>query len=235
MAKGRALGDAAPGGESAEPQPTSVPIQRVVPTPDDLRLQEYRLIAENASDVVFRADIHGIVTWMSPSIERLLGWPRDEVTNRDFLDFVHDEDKDRISQTRTGLANGANAVMEFRARHRSGDYIWISSSVRPLYDEQGTIIGRVGSWRDATERRLAQQRLEETKDRFRLLAENASDIVYMSGPDRIVRWIAPTVESALGWTPGEIIGTAFHDLLHPDDAQAIAETRRRDFPAARTS
>ena len=142
---------------------------------------------------------------------------------RDFLDFVHDEDKDRISQTRSRVAYGIPVVMEFRARHRSGEYIWISSAVRPLHDEQGKIIGRVGSWRDATERRLAQRRLEETKERFRLLAENASDIVYMSGPDRIVRWIAPTVESALGWTPDEIIGTTFHDLLHPDDAEAIAE------------
>jgi len=227
MAKARALGDGV--SRWAESQPSSVPTQRVVPAPEDLELQDYRLIAENASDVVFRADVLGIVTWISPSVEKLLGWPQDEVRNRDFLDFVHDEDKNRIGETRTRVAHGIPVVMEFRARHRSGDYIWISSAVRPLYDEQGTIIGRVGSWRDATERRLAQQHLEETKERFRLLAENASDIVYMSGPDGIVRWIAPTVESALGWAPSEIIGTTFHDLLHPDDAQAIAETRRRIF------
>ena len=229
MAKARALGAAASRGDFAKSQPTSVPTQRLVTAPVDLDLQDYRLIAENASDVVFRADLHGTVTWISPSVERLLGWPRDEVMQRDFLDFVHDEDKDRISQTRSRVAYGIPVVMEFRARHRSGEYIWISSAVRPLHDEQGTIIGRVGSWRDATERRLAQRRLEETKERFRLLAENASDIVYMSGPDRIVRWIAPTVESALGWTPEEIIGTTFHDLLHPDDAEAISEARRRIF------
>jgi diguanylate cyclase (GGDEF)-like protein/PAS domain S-box-containing protein len=227
MAKARALDGAA--SRSAGSPAIPVPTQRLVPAPEDLELQDYRLIAENASDVVFRADVNGIVTWISPSVERLLGWPREAVTDRDFLEYVHDDDQDRISTTRARVATGVPVVMEFRARHRSGDYIWISSAVRPLYDEQGTIIGRVGSWRDATERQLAQQRLEEAKEQFRLLAENASDIVYMSGPDRLVRWIAPTVESALGWKPSEIIGTTFHDLLHPDDARTIAETRERIF------
>ena len=53
---------------------------------------------------------------------------------------------------------------------------------------------------------------------FRRLAENASDVVYLSGPDQRIRWIAPTVEQCLGWTPAELIGTTFNDLLHPDDA-----------------
>ncbi len=62
---------------------------------------------------------------------------------------------------------------------------------------------------------------------FRRLAENASDVVYLSGPDQRIRWIAPTVEQCLGWTPAELIGTTFNDLLHPDDAASVKDARER--------
>ena len=63
----------------------------------------------------------------------------------------------------------------------------------------------------------AAHALAESEERYRLVAENSSDVVYLAGPDRKVRWIAPSVTRTLGWEPAEIIGTEAIDLVHPDD------------------
>jgi PAS domain S-box-containing protein/diguanylate cyclase (GGDEF)-like protein len=195
--------------------------------PADPSHEDYRLLAENASDVVFRADARGVVMWISPSIEALLGWLPEQLIGQDFSGFVHEDDRPSYEGTRRRVAQGAPTAMEFRARHRDDHYVWIASVVRPLRDEVGRIVGTVGSWRDATERRLTEKLVEEAKEQFRLLAENASDVVFMSGPDHTVRWIAPTVMRALGWTPEELIGTDFIDLIHPDDAEMVRTARHR--------
>ncbi|MGI9116166.1 MAG: PAS domain-containing protein [Gaiellales bacterium] len=67
----------------------------------------------------------------------------------------------------------------------------------------------------------------ELAERFRVLAETASDIVYSAGPDRVVTWVAPSISRALGWRPAEIVGTRMSDLVHPDDMAWSAERRDR--------
>lgn len=81
------------------------------------------------------------------------------------------------------------------------------------------------TWRDVTDRFDAARRVEESERRFRLLAENASDIVYQAGPDHLVTWISPTVEQALGWAPEELVGTTVNDLIHPDDLHTTMPQR----------
>lgn len=174
---------------------------------------------------MFRADNNGVLTWISPSVERLLGWSAQEVVHTDFLSYVYEDDRPQVAQIRHRVMAGEPVVMEFRAKHRQGDYVWVSSAVRPLFDEQRSIVGRVGSWRDATDRHLAQQRLTEAKERFRHLAENASDVMYLVDEDFRIRWIAPAVEKALGWSSDELVGTRIDDLLHPDELAAVEAQR----------
>ena len=56
-----------------------------------------------------------------------------------------------------------------------------------------------------------------------MLAENASDVVFLAGPDRCVKWVSPSVTRSLGWTPDELVGTAMADLWRPE---ALAATER---------
>lgn len=60
---------------------------------------------------------------------------------------------------------------------------------------------------------------------FRELAEHVADVAYIANRDRLLVWVAPTVELSLGWTPEQLIGTPFLDLLHPDDHQRVQANR----------
>ncbi len=96
-----------------------------------------------------------------------------------------------------------------------------------LSDVRGIRVGDGLSltWREVTDRYRTARALAESEERYRTLAENSSDIVYLAGPDRKIRWIAPSVTRALGWTVEELIGREAVDFLYPDDADEILRMR----------
>jgi diguanylate cyclase (GGDEF)-like protein/PAS domain S-box-containing protein len=69
---------------------------------------------------------------------------------------------------------------------------------------------------------------------FRSLVENARDVIHVINADRTTRYISPSIERLLGYTPEELVGRGALDLLHPDDREAAVEQLRRtpDAPEA---
>jgi PAS domain S-box-containing protein len=110
--------------------------------------EEYRLLAENASDVVFRGDSDGILRWISPSVTALTGWRPEEIVGQPFAELVHPEDRVTFADARGRVGDGIATRYEIRVRTADGDYRWISVSTRPHQDESGAVIDRVGGWRD---------------------------------------------------------------------------------------
>jgi diguanylate cyclase (GGDEF)-like protein/PAS domain S-box-containing protein len=78
------------------------------------------------------------------------------------------------------------------------------------------------TWRDVSERHDALDRLSQSEQRFRLLAENASDFVYFADAQGRASWVAPTVTRTLGWRVDDIVGRQVTDLVHPDDWDVVA-------------
>ncbi len=89
--------------------------------------------------------------------------------------------------------------------------------------------GVVLSFRDVSERQLSAQRLAESEQRFRLLAENSSDAVFLAS-EGIIRWMSPAITPMLGWTPADWIEHRFEEYCHPDDV-ALAQQRRAEITA----
>lgn len=77
------------------------------------------------------------------------------------------------------------------------------------------------TWRDVTDRHVAQARLADSEQRFRLLAENMSDVVLLT-KDGLVEWVSPSVTPVAGWLPEDVIGIDAQSLIHPDDLESVA-------------
>lgn len=77
-----------------------------------------------------------------------------------------------------------------------------------------------------------QRLLDELRgisEHYRQLAENASDIVYTAGRDRLTTWVSPAVTRILGWTPDEVLGRSMASFMLPDDQESTEEVRRRIY------
>ena len=136
--------------------------------------QRYRLLAENASDVVFRASLEGITEWISPSVTALLGLSPDALIGQPFGLFVHPDDQEALRQADAAFARGERRNFRLRVRHRQQGYRWVSVNARGLIDPEGRVGGIVGSWRDIQAEVEAEQGRAE--DRARLVATFESQL-----------------------------------------------------------
>ncbi len=106
----------------------------------------------------------------------------------------------------------------------------------PLLNEDDEISGIVLAFTDITRQKEYEQRLRavetelrESMERFRLLAENATDMIAKFSPQGVFLYASPASEGILGYTPDELLGKSIYDLAHPDDVVNIVHTTEEGY------
>jgi PAS domain S-box-containing protein len=94
-------------------------------------------------------------------------------------------------------------------------------SFNPIFRENDTIEGVTIVGRDITERKLTETKVRESEKRFRALVQNSNDIIFVLAGDGIIRYISPSVQRILGYSPEDISGTDIVIYLHPEDIDSI--------------
>ena len=139
----------------------------------------FRLLIENASDLIIVLDSDGTIRYQSPSAERVLGnKPADVIGKRGF-EFVHAEDLPRVI---TAFADalkrpGVTAPIEVRVQHQDGSWRILEVIGNNLLDHP-LVAGVIVTIRDITEHKQMEEALRASEERHRELFENANDIIY---------------------------------------------------------
>jgi diguanylate cyclase (GGDEF)-like protein/PAS domain S-box-containing protein len=179
--------------------------------------QLYRLVAENAADVVFRVDEFDRYSWMSPSVVDQVGWQVSEVVGRSPFDLVHPDDHERLRRIALEARSGDVVTYEARVQRPDGGYSWFSIASRPVLDETGRVRGRIGGARNIDGEVEARTALVESEKLYRLLAENSLDVVYRMDATHTIQWVSPSINEVLGWRPEDVVGRAVSDLANSED------------------
>lgn len=176
----------------------------------------FRLIASNTGDFLTTIE-HGIITWASPS-SRQFGWEATELLGEPGMEFVHPEDHHLVEAgQRALLERGGDIRLRIRIRTENAGYRWTETRVTPHRNERGNTTGVLAAVRDIAAQVEAEDALMERERDFRLLAENAADIVVRYAQDGTCLWVSGAVRDVLGWDPEEIVQIGMHALTHPDD------------------
>lgn len=123
---------------------------------------DFRLLAEESSDMVTRIGLDERIRYVSPSSLRIVGWGPEQLTGTPALAGVNAEDRPGIDTTVAALKRGeiGEARLTYRSRHREAKEVWIESNMRATRNaETGQIDGLVAISRDVTEQTNAQQKL----------------------------------------------------------------------------
>ena len=184
----------------------------------------YRLLAENLTDFVTMASPQGELTWASPSAAAVLGWAPEEVYGRPTASFLHPDDIPRLIELRAQMAEGRASLLRARVQRADGTYRWFDLSIKPVF-EDGALVGRATAYRDVQAEVEAQAALAASERQFRLLAENAADVVILGHGD-VITWASPSLNAALGWSPDEWVGGGLSSYAHEDDAPAVEAEQR---------
>ena len=186
-------------------------------------IDKYRLLAENASDIVYETDFGGDIKWMSPSA-KTLGWDPEALLGTSVLNLIFVEDHVKARLFRERVDKGAPGdEFEARFREENGDLHWMSVSAKALRANDGCVEAFVVGLRCIDTEVATRRSLAKSEEHFRLVAENSSDIQYETDVDGVIRWISPSVHQVLGYSPSELVGTRSADLASKDDFANVVE------------
>jgi diguanylate cyclase (GGDEF)-like protein/PAS domain S-box-containing protein len=122
--------------------------------------KKFRLIAENAFDVIKLINLSGIVEYVSPANERILGYTYSEYAGQPYTAYIHPEDIARLTKRFKNILNGKKpSPVEIRILHKNGHWIWLEVTTTPILDVNGKVKQLVSISRDITERRRYQDAL----------------------------------------------------------------------------
>jgi PAS domain S-box-containing protein len=138
--------------------------------------ERFRLLAENARDIVTQHGPDGTSLYVSPAIERVLGYRPAELVGRDNRHLIHPDDAREMQEAEAArtLDEPFEGTVQYRARHRDGHYVWLELSGRMMVDEAGHPTGIVTTTRDITDRKEAEQALEARNRELQEFAYAAS-------------------------------------------------------------
>lgn len=188
--------------------------------------RRFRALVAHASEMTVVVDRSGLISYVSPASNRLLGRPPEEIEGRPALEFIHPDDLRRANARLQDRLSGDSEfeILEYRIRHRDGEWRRAEVVGTNLFEDPsvGAIVLNV---RDVTEQRQYQKRLEASERRFRSIVGNSWDIISLHGPDGRYLYCSPAVKSQMGYDPDELVGMDPLSFVHRDDAAAV-ETYR---------
>jgi PAS domain S-box-containing protein len=186
--------------------------------------ERFRNIVETTTEWIWEMDIEGRHTFSNPVIATILGYSIEEIRQMDLSDLIHPDDqamvKDLLRSSILGKMGWHNIVV--RWRDKNGSWHYLESNSIPVFGSNGTLTGFRGADRDITHRKIAEQALRESEEKYRLLVETTSDFIWEVDTEGKYTYISPKIRDMLGFEPEEIIGKTPFDLMTPADTSRIA-------------
>ncbi|HEY0142972.1 MAG TPA: EAL domain-containing protein [Thermoanaerobaculia bacterium] len=182
--------------------------------------QRHRLLFERNLAGVYRNRLDGKMLECNDALAQMLGFEsREEFLQHDASDLYFDP-SERERFIAAVEAAGAIQGIEVCLRRRDGTSVWVLESVHILEDGEG---GRVleGTVVDITARKLAETKLRESEERYRLMAENSTDMIARTTEDGMFVYASDAVRTLLGYEPSEVLGRSVFDFIHPEDHHII--------------
>jgi PAS domain S-box-containing protein len=135
-------------------------------------------LVENLSEVIYTADTQGILTYVSPAIERFLGYQPSEAVGRHIREFIHEDDFPKLGERFQQVLSGHDSTGEYRARTRSGETRWMRTSSQPIV-EQKRVVGVQGILTDIADRKLAEERIRSQNEFLMSILESLTHPFYV--------------------------------------------------------
>ena len=172
-----------------------------------------KTILDNVDSHVYVKDQKGRYLYANPSSLKLLAPSGESIIGKSDAELLPAEQAlALINFDREVFEDGGTLVREERIGKGDGsEQIFLSQKL--IYKQAGSADCLIGFSTDTTAMRRARAEVECSEERFRLLAENSSDVVMWLASDGIVRWVSPSLTAALGWQPEEWIGKLGTDFL----------------------
>lgn len=180
--------------------------------------KRFQDIAANTGDWVWEVDANGRYTYASPVVKQVLGYPPEEVVGKYFYDFFHPDERQQLKAAAFEVFARKQPFVNFLNPniHKDGRIVILETSGVPILDHDGNLLGYRGADRDITERKKAEERLQESEEKYRLLAENVTDIIFVQDMNLNLTYVSSSAPPLFGYSLEKAPNLKMKDLMTPD-------------------
>ena len=191
-------------------------------------------ILASTDDAIVGTDLVGNIESWNPGAERMFGWQASEAVGRPITIITPPEARQAASELLERVRRGEGVErLESAGRHKEGQHLDVSVTASPVFDAEGRVVGAARILRDVTAQKAAEAQRREAEERFRVMSETVSDIVWslVIGEDLSVEveWVGGEDFAAdSGYTVDEFKSAGgWLALIHPDDVDRVANDMMR--------
>lgn len=200
--------------------------------------EQFRLFAENSNAAIWITNRdNNKMIYLSPAYEQIWGYSCQSVYDNqtNFINTIYPEDLAGVLGTIKKLCQAQCVEMDYRIVRADGQVRWIRDRGFPIYNDKGEVYRMAGIAQDISDRKQAEQALQESELKFRTLAEiiPAAICIYQ---DTKICYVNPAATGITGYTQQELLTINFWNILHPDmwelmRTRGLARQRGEQIPS----
>ncbi|MFX0007647.1 MAG: PAS domain S-box protein [Promethearchaeota archaeon] len=191
--------------------------------------EKYRYLIENAIEGVWVIDSNAISTLVNPSLANMLGYSMEEMIGKSLFSFMDKEQKSitefHLEKRKQGISGERDGIFI----HKNGGEVYLRIRATPIFDTEGNYEGTYAFLADITQSKIAEQKLKESEEKFRTIAEQSfmgiivlQDGIFKYFNEQAANINGYSMEEIQNWEPYE-----FQKLIHPDDREFVINQARK--------
>jgi len=197
---------------------------------------KYRQLVKHAPAGIYEVDfLNQKFITVNDVMCEYTGYSKEEFLSLSPLEILTEESAARFLERMSKVFAGETVsdTVEFEIRGKDGRNFWVVLYTRYKY-ENGMPKGATVVVHDATERRLAEEALRKSEERYRLLVDHAGEGIFIDQDD-VIKFPNPKARQILEYSEEELAGMRFIDLVHPHDRGLLQCMRPKDGPNPKES
>ena len=188
--------------------------------------EKYRLITENANDLMVIVNKNLKFEWMNETVhKKLRGFSNKDRIGKNALSFIHPDDLDRAIKTFKRSFEVGEGMGVVRMKNKKGSYDWLEIRGKKFNAKDGEEKALLIS-RNITERKLTEQKLKESEEKFRTIAENSIVGITLI-QDNQIKFVNRKNADMIGYSVNEMLQWDYSNMLkniYPEDIPLVMET-----------
>ena len=188
--------------------------------------QRMRALFELSPDAILVEDLEGKILDANTAAARLHGLSRGALIGRSIHELVPEDRREAVQADFARLVAGNhNKATEGVSLTADGRQVPVEiTTSRITYSGKPALLVNA---RDITERKASETEARRRDEHFRMLIENASDIITVISPEGVIQFQSPSVRRILGYRPEEMTGRSGFEFIRPEDAQSVLTAIRK--------
>ncbi len=191
------------------------------------KLASVEELVNKSHDIVSRIDAQGRITYVSPSVRKILGYEPSELVGQLAHSFIEPSELPaRLAGFAKGLKEGTAPTVVSRARRKDGSYLWMEYRTEVLRDEHGAVVGFQSSSHDVSAQQEAKEALARAEQNFETFVREMPVPALVHHKSNIL-FINTATFDVFGWAEADVVGRNVLDLVAPSDRAYIGGRLKR--------